>query len=67
LKTIEPLSLIQTETSLAVVRDTNNTVIELGVVPPNTKCTNKGQKLLYVDGILPEPPKEWYIKYGLKT
>ena len=53
----------QTETSLAVVRDTNNTVIELGgqTVAPTSNAKvywNKSTEVVYVDAAgLPEPPK----------
>ena len=53
----------QTETTLAVVRDTNNTVVELGgqAVAPTSSAKvywNKNTEVVYVDAAgLPEPPK----------
>jgi hypothetical protein len=51
----------QTETSLAVVRDTKNTVVALGgqAVPTSAKVYwNKETEVVYIDAAgLPEPPK----------
>jgi hypothetical protein len=53
----------QTETSLAVVRDTKNTVVALGgqAVAPTSSAKvywNKETEVVYIDAAgLPEPPK----------
>jgi hypothetical protein len=60
----------QNETSLAVVRDVNNTVALGGqAVAPESSAKvywNKETQVVYVDAAgLPEPQKEWCIRFGL--
>jgi hypothetical protein len=53
------------------VRDVNNTVVALGgqAVAPESSAKvywNKETQVVYVDAAgLPEPPKEWCIRFGL--